>query len=278
MSATPIILSFRGSKTVESGQFVRLWRVFQYVFAATKCRIRPRSQGRLTLASNCMPIKVIILADTALSSQLLSEALNEYRNHFTVVAHECALKLFLKQLQKHGADVAVISWTLEGDPQGGLKALRELRAAAPNVRPVVMLDTRDSESVVKAFSAGARGVLGSADPLEMLCKCIKSVQVGQVWANSQEAQWILKALQNKEPHRVLASHNLPSLTSRQAQIVTMVAEGLPNKDIASALGVSEHTVRNHLFRIYERLGVTNRVELIFYALSHGNSRAPSSAE
>jgi DNA-binding NarL/FixJ family response regulator len=141
-----------------------------------------------------------------------------------------------------------------------------------------MLDSRDPASVVKAFSAGARGVIGSADPLEMLCKCIKSVQMGQVWANSQEAHWILQALTNKEPHRVLAAQKIPSLTSRQAQIVTMVTEGLPNKEIASALGVSEHTVRNHLFRIYERLGVTNRVELIFYALSRGGRPTPTDAD
>jgi len=214
-----------------------------------------------------MTIRVIIAAETPLKCQLLAQALDRYRKQFVVAAHEHTLEAFLKQIHKHKPDVAVISWGLQDDPQGGVKALRELRATGSSVRPIMVLDTREPESVVKAFAAGAKGVLSSGDPLDRLCKCIQRVHAGQVWANSQETQWILKALTDMEPRRVLTNQRTSSLTPRQAQIVDFVTDGLPNKEIAAALGVGEHTVRNHLFRIYKRLGVSNRVELIFYGLS-----------
>jgi DNA-binding NarL/FixJ family response regulator len=121
--------------------------------------------------------------------------------------------------------------------------------------------------VLEAFSAGARGVLCHTDPFEVVCKCIQSVHAGQIWANSQELQWILRALTDRKPSRIVNTLGIPLLTSRQEQIVRMVVEGLPNREISAALQVSAHTVRNHLFRIYEKLGVSSRVEMVLYALS-----------
>ncbi len=222
-----------------------------------------------------MPIRVIIATDTPLNAQLLVRSLNRNKRQFEVVSAEHTLRRFLKQAQEHKPDVAVISWGLQGDPQGGLRALRGLRLSGSTVRPIVLMDSRDPESVVTAFSAGAKGVLGSGHSFDALSKCIRSVHDGQVWANSEESQWVLKALTEMEPRRVLGPLSMSALTPRQLEIVRMVADGLPNKEIASSLGVSEHTVRNHLFRIYERLGVSNRVELVFYSLSERkNSEGP----
>jgi DNA-binding NarL/FixJ family response regulator len=204
-----------------------------------------------------------------LNCQLLSRALKRWGKHYVIVACEHTLKSFLKQALEKKPEVAVVSWRLGGDPQGGLKALRGVRASGLTIRPIVLLDCRDPELVVSAFCAGAKGVVGSDEPFEALSKCIRCVQAGQVWARSEEAQWILRALTEKELRRDVGALSLPSLTPRQMQVVQMVAEGMLNHEIGSALGVTEHTVRNHLFRIYERLGVSNRVELIFHSLSRG---------
>jgi DNA-binding NarL/FixJ family response regulator len=214
-----------------------------------------------------MPFKVIVAADTPLNCQLLSRALKRWEKYFAIVACENTLKLFLRRATEKKPEVAIISWNLGGDSQGGLKALRGLRASGLAIRPIVLLDSRDPELVVSAFCAGAKGVVGSNEPFEALSKCIRMVQAGQVWTKSEEAQWLLKALTEREPRRDLAVLKLPSLTSRQMQVVQMVAEGMLNHEIGIALGVTEHTVRNHLFRIYERLGVSNRIELIFHFLS-----------
>jgi DNA-binding NarL/FixJ family response regulator len=100
-----------------------------------------------------------------------------------------------------------------------------------------------------------------------LRKCIQSVHEGQIWADSTQLQWIFETLGEKEPARIVSARGIPLLTKREEQIVNMIAEGLPNREVAVKLGVSAHTVKNHLFRIYEKLGVSNRVELVLYALS-----------
>lgn len=219
-----------------------------------------------------MAIKVIIAVDSPLNSQLLSRALERNKKVFAVVGCEHTAKGFIREASNHHVDVAVVSYGLEGDPEGGLKALRDLRAAGSTLSPVVLLDCRKPEAVINAFSAGARGVICHTDPFEVVCKCIKCVHAGQIWANTQELQWIVKVLTNRKPSRIVNAVGIPLLTPRQEQIVRMVVEGLPNSEISAALHVSAHTVRNHLFRIYEKLGVSNRVELVLYALS----RKPSS--
>jgi len=100
---------------------------------------------------------------------------------------------------------------------------------------------------------------------------LQGIPQGQVriWSGhcSQQLQWILQALADRKPSRVVNALGIPLLTPRQEQIVRMVVEGLPNSEISATLHVSAHTVRNHLYRIYEKLGVSSRVELILYALS-----------
>jgi DNA-binding NarL/FixJ family response regulator len=214
-----------------------------------------------------MPINVIIAVDSPLNSQLLSRALEQSKKDFTVVGCEHTVKGFLKHASKHDSGVAVISARLEGDAHGGLKALHDLRAAGSNLIPIVLLESQSPEAVLDAFSAGAKGVIYYTDPFEVVCKCIRSVRVGQVWANSQELQWILKVLTHRKPSRVVNAVGTPLLTPRQEQIVRMVAEGLPNNEIAASLHLTAHTVRNHLFRIYEKLGVSSRVELILRVLA-----------
>src|SRR5271157_1698567 len=214
-----------------------------------------------------MAIKVIIAASSPLNSQLLCRALEHPKKHFAVVGCEHTVKGFIDKASELHADVAVVSAGLEGDPEGGLKALRDLRAVGATISPIVLLDSHEPEAVLDAFSAGARGVLCHTDPFEVVCKCIQSVHAGQVWANSQQLQWILQALTDRKPSRIVNAVGIPLLTPRQEQIVRMAVEGLPNGEISASLHISAHTVRNHLFRIYEKLGVSNRVELILYTLS-----------
>lgn len=214
-----------------------------------------------------MPTRIIVAARTPLACQLLSRALARCSAHFKVVGCAQTKAEFLKEVSVHRPDVAVVNSSLQDDPQGGVKALREMRASGLSVHSIVVLDKDEPEQVVEAFAAGAEGVVCSTDPFKALCKCIRSVEAGQIWASNQELHWVLKALAERRPVRVVSALGNPLLTLRQEQIVRMVVDGLPNGEISSKLHVSPHTVKNHLFRIYERLGVSSRVELILYAMS-----------
>lgn len=209
-------------------------------------------------------ISVVVALRTAMAGQLLCRALREQRGHFTVAGCTDSPKKLLQQVAEHRPDVAVISANLDGDPQGGIKVIRELRLSAPTTRPVLLLDCSQPEQVIDAFSAGAKGIACQTDDFEVLCKCIRCIHAGQIWANSVELQWVMKTLGEREPARLVDAKGIPLLTKREAEVVSLVVEGLPNHEIAVKLDMSEHTVKNHLFRIYEKLGISNRVELILY--------------
>jgi len=222
-----------------------------------------------------MPISVIVAQRTAMAAQLLCHALKQQRKHFVVVGCVHTPNELLKQIAEHHPDVAVISSILQGDPEGGLKVVRELRNSGSITRPIVLLDCSDSQQVIDSFSAGTKGVVCQTDPFELLFKCIRCVHAGQIWANSRELQCIVKALGDREPVRVVSAKGIPLLSQREEQIVKMVVEGLPNREIAVKLGVSAHTVKNHLFRVYEKLGISNRAELGLYAQSSRDRKASS---
>ncbi len=220
-----------------------------------------------------MPISVVVAQRSKMECELVCRALKAHSRQITVLACVLTSEELLKKVVEHRPDVTVISATLQGDAQAGLKALRELRASGTITCPVMLVDCSTPELVTDAFTAGAKGVVCRDEPFEVLYKCIQRVRAGQVWAKSQELQWIMKSLAAREPVHIVNALGIPLLTEREEQIVQMVAECLPTREIASKLAVSAHTVKNHLFRIYEKLGVSNRSELILYALSSRQSKA-----
>jgi DNA-binding NarL/FixJ family response regulator len=220
-----------------------------------------------------MPVSIVVALRSRMKCELMCRALKAHSRQFAPLAWALTAEELLKKVAELRPEVTVISSHLQGDAKAGLKALRELRASAVITNAILLVDCSESELVVNAFSAGAKGVICVNDPFEVLCKCIERVRTGQIWANSQELQWVLKTLAAREPVHVVDALGNPLLTQREGQIVGMVAEGMPSREIAAKLEVSPHTVKNHLFRIYEKLGVSNRSELVLYALTNRQSKA-----
>jgi DNA-binding NarL/FixJ family response regulator len=98
-------------------------------------------------------------------------------------------------------------------------------------------------------------------------KCLACVHRGQIWATSQELTYVLQALREPRPLRVIETDGSAPLTEREMAVVRCVADGLTNKEVAAKLGVSPHTIKNYLFRIFDKIGVSSRIELIYYAMS-----------
>jgi DNA-binding NarL/FixJ family response regulator len=137
---------------------------------------------------------------------------------------------------------------------------------------------------VEAFRSGAHGVFSRTESPKLLAKCICSVHQGQVWANSAELRFLLEALCESEPAGTIEPGTEAILSKREQDVVRCVAEGLSNREIASRLGLTEHTVKNYLFRIFDKLGVSSRVEVVLYAfrfrkdLVGSNANSDSSCE
>jgi DNA-binding NarL/FixJ family response regulator len=114
------------------------------------------------------------------------------------------------------------------------------------------------------------------EPFETLGKCIHAVHNGQVWANSQNLSYLLDALAQALPMRLQDARGIYLLSKREEDVVRLVAQGLMNREISVQLGLSEHTVRNYLFRVFDKLGVSTRVELVLYYLQERQVELPES--
>jgi two-component system nitrate/nitrite response regulator NarL len=210
----------------------------------------------------------------AMSCRLLADALQRSKRYQAVAA--VTPKQVLEALDSAPFQVALVSTSFPEDPLGGLGLVREIREIHPEVNIVVLLDTLERSFVVEAFRAGACGVFCRADSFQTLCKCIHCVHEGQVWASSAELLYVLDALIEPTP---LENHSLAGsrpLSKREEEIARLVAEGLSNRQISQRLDLSEHTIKNYLFRVFEKLGVSTRVELALYALKRGQIRRSAS--
>jgi DNA-binding NarL/FixJ family response regulator len=220
-------------------------------------------------------IRVLAADRTRMNSQLLAEALSREQS-LTVLETEPTADAIMAAVSRNKPDVVLMSAELKDNPKLGLRAARQLHAEYPNVRVVILLDTSERGPVLEAFRAGARGVFSRADSLTSLAKCISCVHEGQVWANSRELGYLADAVSRAEPLKLAASPGSAKLSKREMDVVQCVVEGLSNRETAHRLGLTEHTVKNYLLRIFDKLGVTNRVGVVLYAFSLGQSENVSS--
>lgn len=220
----------------------------------------------LTYAPQGSKVSVLIADDSRMSCQLLQNALSRTRFRFEIAACAVSRSEILSSLKNNRVDVALISQNLEDGPLSGAQFLSEMRESSPDTRIVILLKTATCDLVVDAFRGGARGVFCRTESFETLCKCIQSVHRGQIWANTDQLHFLLEAFVQASPLRAVDYAGRPLLTKRENDVASLLAEGLPNKEVSLKLGLSEHTVSNYLFRIYNKLGVSSRVELVLYLL------------
>lgn len=213
-------------------------------------------------------VRVLAVDSTRMNSQLLASALDRDKR-FQVLDSAVDASGIVAAVIREKPAVVVISAEMEGNPRKGFEVAREIHAMVPSTGIVLLLDLSERSLVVQAFRSGARGVFSRNDSLKSLAKCIQCVSEGQVWANSKELRYLLEALGEALPLRVIDARGAELLSRREQEVVRCVAEGLSNREIAQRLGLTEHTVKNYLFRIFDKLGVSKRVEVVLYAYSLG---------
>ena len=224
------------------------------------------------------PINVFVADSDVLACRLLASRLRKHRRfHVTECAQTAAATL--EMMRRVRPSVALLGMSLPGEPKGGLTVLRETRSWSPRVRSVMMLEGAEQAAIVEAFREGARGVfLRSAFNFETLCKCVHRVHQGQIWADSSQLSCVLDAFAQTQPVRLADAAGMKTLSKREKEVVCAVVDGFSNREIAERLSLSEHTVKNYVFRVFEKLGISSRVELVHYALAQAEEQSPKTAD
>lgn len=225
-------------------------------------------------ASGDETIRVLVADDTRIHTQLLADALRR-DNHMEVISSPPHSADLVEAAKLHKFNVVLISANMDEEPLRGLEILRQLRASDPELRAVMLLDSSKREIIVQAFRAGARGIFSRHESVETLAKCIRSVHQGQIWANSQQLSFAVEALAASPTVRAVDANGLNLLSKRELEVVRCLAEGLTNREIAERLGLSQHTIKNYLFRVFDKLGVSSRLELLFMTLSQAGTSQPA---
>jgi two-component system, NarL family, nitrate/nitrite response regulator NarL len=243
-----------------------------------KCTLGAPIPGTISIAKRAMTvdpghrlensIRVLVADSSRIYTRLLAEALTR-DPILEVIPFETDDPSGLVQVSiDQDIDVLVVSSNLGEQPSLALDFVRQLRVANPKTRAVLLPDSSGDELVVNAFRAGARGIFGRNEPMEFLSKCVRCVYQGQIWASSHDLTVALEALANCPTIRAVDAKGMNLLSERELQVVQCLAEGLSNREIAKRLNLSQHTIKNYLFKIFDKLGVSSRVELLFMSLSH----------
>jgi len=207
-------------------------------------------------------IRVAIQDNSRMATQLLCAALSQQPT-FEVI--DMAGKS-MAETAATNPHVALLGANGLGDP--GIVRIQQLRTIQPEIRAILLVDQPARKLVLDAFRAGARGVFCRSGSFDYLVKCISSVREGQIWADQIVTEFLLEAIREPIPIPLVDAKGNVLLSEREQSVVRGVAEGLTNREIANQLELSEHTIKNYIFRIFDKLGVSSRVELILYAMAH----------
>jgi DNA-binding NarL/FixJ family response regulator len=222
-------------------------------------RLAEHSSGRVS----------VLIADADLmSAHLLAGELARGKQDISVVGVSNDSAEAIRELEKRQPDVALINTHLQDGKMTGYRVLQSLPTACPKTAAIMMIPVSDRELVIDAFRGGARGIISRAHALTLLSKCIRTVHGGQIWANNQDLVYLLDFLAQLKPLRVVKSGGgMRLLTPREGEVVHLLAEGMSTREISLKVGVTEHTIRNYLSNIYDKIGVSSRVELALYAIT-----------
>src|SRR5579862_4899284 len=221
--------------------------------------------------ANKNPIQLLVAEPCRLSCELMAAALCRYRRRLSVVAYATDSTQILKAYSAKKPDICIISTRLRDGDSSGVSVTRELHTAYENASVLMLIDSPERSAVVEAFRSGALGVFSRDGAFEDLYHGIQKVSTGQIWADNEQLQYLVESIADVGSPVVTDAKGNALLTKREQSLVDLVSQGRTNRDISRELNLSEHTVRNYLFRIFNKLGISNRLELALYAISHRES-------
>jgi len=224
-------------------------------------------------AGQCQFVRVIV-ADTQAIFRAGLRKIFALEDDIRVVGQAESLAQTQSAVAKFSADVLIFESALAPNP---MDSVTELLRQYPKLKIVVVTPGPDEELTLELFRRGAHGVVSREVEPELMVECLRKVVAGECWLDAQAIRWVLEAYRNQNS-RVSGSRPKVQLTPKESLIVSCVTQGMKNKEIALRVGTTEQVVKNYLRKVYDKLGVADRLELALYCLNHhvvDNTKVPA---
>jgi DNA-binding NarL/FixJ family response regulator len=230
------------------------------------------SQSAGNEAGNGRFVRVIV-ADTQAIFRAGLRKIFALEDDIRVVGQAETLAQTQSAVKKFSSDVVIFEAALAPNP---VEVVMEMLRQNPGVRFVVVTPGADEELTLELFRRGAHGVVSREVEPELLLDCLRKVATGETWLDSQGIRWVMEAYRN-QTNRPAGTKPKVQLTPKETLIVSCVTQGMKNKEIALRVGTTEQVVKNYLRKVYDKLGVADRLELALYCLNHhvvDNTKVP----
>jgi len=215
----------------------------------------------------------VIVADTQAIFRAGLRKIFALGDDIRVVGQAETLAQAQSAVKKFSCDVVIFEAALAQNP---MEAVADLLRQNPGMRLVVVTPGADEDLTLELFRRGAHGIVSREVEPELFVDCLRKVAGGDTWLDGQAIHWVMEAYRNQNS-RPAGARPKVQLTPKETLIVSCVTQGMKNKEIALRVGTTEQVVKNYLRKVYDKLGVADRLELALYCLNHhvvDNAKVP----
>jgi len=206
----------------------------------------------------------IILADSQAIYRVGMRKVFALEDDIRVVAQAETLANLYSALQRFPTDVVFIEGALIS---GTVDAIPELVRRAPEAKIIVQVSESDESNTVELYRRGVRGVVPRSISPDLLIKCVRKIADGETWIDNQSISWVIEAYR-AQATTLTNPRTQPKLSKKELAIISCITRGMRNKEIAYQIGTTEQVIKNYLRKVYDKLGVSDRLELALYCLHH----------
>src|SRR6195952_3351393 len=206
----------------------------------------------------------MILADSQAIYRVGMRKVFALEDDIRVVAQAETLQNLYAALQRFPTDVVVLEGSLI---TGTVDAIPELVRRAPEAKLIVQVSEADEANTVELYRRGVRGVVPRSISPDLLIKCVRKIADGETWIDNQSISWVIEAYRS-QASSLTNPRAQPKLSKKELAIISCITRGMRNKEIAYQVGTTEQVIKNYLRKVYDKLGVSDRLELALYCLHH----------
>jgi DNA-binding NarL/FixJ family response regulator len=204
----------------------------------------------------------IILADSQAIYRVGIRKIFALEDDLRVVAQADSMENLRAAIERYPSDVVLLEGTLLG---GSTNLVSELLRIAPDAKLIIQAVGTDEAQTVELYRKGVRGIISRSISPDLLVRCVRRIAAGETWIDNQSVNWVIEAYR-AQAAALVSPKSQPRLSPKEMSIITCITQGKRNKEIAFQLGTTEQVIKNYLRKIYDKLGVSDRLELALYCL------------